>query len=478
MMSKHAFAYFLSHGVPALVSFASIAIFTRMLSPEEYGMYALVFAIAGMINAVVFEWLKLSLLRYYPRYKEDIRFFETIKLSFLGLVAATLVVGVVTMFFFQGKDFSPVFILLTLLFSWTQSWNSLNLTLMRAKLSPKSYGMLAFSRTTLGLVLGTAFIYAGFAEIGLLVGLMVAFWITLLRPTLKYWKLGINVQAFQKEYMQQFLKYGMPLTITLLLSVVIHNSDRLIIDYLLNTSATGIYSVTYDLSEQTIFTLMMVINLAAYPIAVKVMEDKGELAAYEQVKKNTSLIFLVAIPAVTGFVLISANVANLFLGESFREDALTLIPYIAIGALLKGFKLYCVDIMFHLKQKTALQIYPVIGAALLNIGLNFWLIPQYGIEGAAMATVAAYAVAVIISWIIVHIQIHSLPFPVIDFIKVMIASIIMGLALWPLQDNIGVLALILQLASGGIAFVLAAILLNLMNARNIVWKKWKKQTGR
>ncbi|WP_010197244.1 oligosaccharide flippase family protein [Bacillus sp. m3-13] len=474
MLSKHAFAYFLSHGVPALVSFASIAIFTRLLSPEEYGMYALVFAVAGMVNAVLFEWLKLSLLRYYPKYKEDSRFLETIKLSFLALIVATLVVGVITMFFFQGKEFSPIFIFLTLLFSWTQSWNSINLTLMRAKLSPKSYGMLAFSRTTLGLVLGTAFIYAGFAEIGLLSGLILAFWITLLMPTLKYWKLGVNLKAFQSDYLKQFLKYGMPLTITLLMGVIIHNSDRLIINYLLDTSATGIYAVTYDLSEQTIFTLMMIINLAAFPIAVKVMEEKGEIAAYEQVRKNTSLIFLIALPAVAGFVLIATNIAHLFLGESFREDALVLMPYIAIGALLKGFKLYSVDIMFHLKQKTALQIFPVIVAAVLNVTLNFLLIPKYGIEGAAMATVIAYAAAVVMSWIIVHIQINPLPFPAKDFINVVMASIAMGLALWPMQDKTGVLFLMAQLAVGGITFLLAAVVLNIMNARTILMKRLKK----
>jgi O-antigen/teichoic acid export membrane protein len=477
-MSKHAFAYFLSHGVPALVSFASIAIFTRMLTPDEYGMYALVFAIAGMLNAVLFEWLKLSLLRYYPRYKENSRFFETIKLSFLALLLASLVVGVITMFFFQGKEFSPIFILLTLVLSWTQSWNGINLTLMRAQLSPRSYGMLAFSRTTLGLVLGTTLIYAGFAEIGLLTGLILAFWITLLMPTLKYWKLNIKLKEFESEYLKQFLKYGMPLTITLLMSVIIHNSDRLIINYLLDTSATGIYAVTYDLSEQTIFTLMMIINLAAFPIAVKAMEDKGELAAYEQVRKNTSLIFLIAIPAVAGFILISANIAHLFLGESFRAEALTLIPYIAIGALLKGFKLYSVDIMFHLKQKTALQIFPVIVAGVLNIVLNFLLIPKYGIEGAAMSTVIAYAVAVIMSWVIVHVQINPLPFPMKDFIHVLTASIVMGLALWPLQDKTGVLYLIVQLAVGGAAFVLAAFVLNTMNARTMIMKRLNKNTGR
>ncbi|WP_277350537.1 hypothetical protein [Bacillus sp. RO2] len=35
MLSKHAFTYFISHGIPAPVSFASMAIFNRLLSPEK-----------------------------------------------------------------------------------------------------------------------------------------------------------------------------------------------------------------------------------------------------------------------------------------------------------------------------------------------------------------------------------------------------------------------------------------------------------
>ncbi len=177
MLSKHAFAYLLSHGVPALISFVSIALFTRLLSTEEYGTYVVVFAVAAMINAVVFEWLKQSLLRFYPKYQDQTSLFETIKLSFLGLALTTLIVGVIANWLLDG--FTLLHLLLCLLLSWAQSWNGINLTLMRAKLNPRTYGYLSFSRTTLTLVLSTALIYAGLAEVGLLLGWILAFGITL-----------------------------------------------------------------------------------------------------------------------------------------------------------------------------------------------------------------------------------------------------------------------------------------------------------
>lgn len=79
------------------------------------------------------------------------------------------------------------------------------------------------------------------------------------------------------------------------MTIIIHNSDRLMIDYFMTKSDTGVYSATYDLTEQTIYTLMMIVHLAAFPLAVKAMEEKGDASSFEEVKKNTSLIFFLLV---------------------------------------------------------------------------------------------------------------------------------------------------------------------------------------
>jgi O-antigen/teichoic acid export membrane protein len=466
MLAKHSLFYFISHGLPALISFASIAIFTRLLTPEEYGIYALIFAIAGLINAVVFEWLKFSLIRYYPKHRENPTFLETIKVSFLGLVLTSTVVGLFFYLLFEQLTF--LYVAICLVLSWSQSWYGIHLSLLRAQLNPKSYGYLSFSRVALGLVLSTSLIVIGLNEVGLLIGMIAAFWLTLLVPTFKVWKVRTKLTQLDRNMFKGFVKYGFPLTITFLLTVVIHNSDRLIIEYLLTTSDTGVYSVTYDLTQQTIYTFMMVINLAAFPIAIKALEEQGEEAAYQQVRKNTSLIFLIAMPAALGVIILSSNFVHLFLGEEFRQQAMMLIPYIAIAAVLRGFKIYCVDIVFHLKQESSMQMIPVVGAAVLNIGLNFLLIPLLGIEGAAIATVAAYAVAIIMSWIIVHVKINPLPFPTSDFFKIILATLIMGLVIWPLRNHVGIASFIYQVMIGVIIYGISIIIVNALGVRGII----------
>ncbi len=94
MLLRHSALYLLARGFPGLLSLLAIAVYTRMLAPDDYGRYALVVAGVGLGNKLVFEWLRLALLRFLPAYLERSQALRaTIVGGFLGLVAVTAVVG-------------------------------------------------------------------------------------------------------------------------------------------------------------------------------------------------------------------------------------------------------------------------------------------------------------------------------------------------------------------------------------------------
>src|SRR5688500_16102015 len=68
---SHAAIYLVARGVPGLISFMAIPLFTRLLSPADYGRYALVAAAAALLNALIFQWLRLSMVRYLPANQQD-----------------------------------------------------------------------------------------------------------------------------------------------------------------------------------------------------------------------------------------------------------------------------------------------------------------------------------------------------------------------------------------------------------------------
>ena len=85
----HAAVYLLARGLPGIIAFLAIPLFSRLLEPADYGRYALVMASVGVLNALLFQWLRLSLVRYLAAYRDDPgKLKSTLLTTTLGLVLA------------------------------------------------------------------------------------------------------------------------------------------------------------------------------------------------------------------------------------------------------------------------------------------------------------------------------------------------------------------------------------------------------
>ena len=93
-MLKSAIIYFAGRVGAALIVLLSISIYTRLLSPAEYGVYALIVSGVTMAYAATMQWLTFSLGRFLPAYPER----EEIVLSHVAasylVVALIVVLGV------------------------------------------------------------------------------------------------------------------------------------------------------------------------------------------------------------------------------------------------------------------------------------------------------------------------------------------------------------------------------------------------
>ena len=64
MINLYALIYLVAYLVPAFVGAIALIIFTHLLSPAEYGIYVIGSSIAGIISAMFFTWVRLSVARY------------------------------------------------------------------------------------------------------------------------------------------------------------------------------------------------------------------------------------------------------------------------------------------------------------------------------------------------------------------------------------------------------------------------------
>jgi O-antigen/teichoic acid export membrane protein len=180
------------------------------------------------------------------------------------------------------------------------------------------------------------------------------------------------------------------------------------------------------------------------------------------------LLLVVGLPAALGLVLLAPNMVRVMLGAPFREAATALVPWIAVATLIASLRFHYLDLAFHLGKRTLRQMAIMAIAGLTNLLLNLWWIPLFGMLGAAYATLVTYVLAFVLAWWLGR---GSFPLPApppAQLLRISVAVVGMGLALWPLRDLDGPVQLLLQVAIGIVVYAACLLALDVAGSRGRV----------
>lgn len=458
MLLRHGLQYLVARGVPGVINFVAIAVYTRLLGPEEYGAYTLTIAAVGAADALLLQWLRLALLRFLPNEQQDPKVtLSTILKGFLAVAAVVSLVAVAATVFLVEDQVTRQLLLLGTGIFVVQGMFELTVERERSGLSPKRYGIYAGAKSVIGLAVGATLALAGMGASGLLIGLLAAMLLPLVGfGGLRQW-LEFGSSAFDPGLARTLLLYGLPLAATAALDFVVSSSDRFMLAALIDSAAAGRYAVGYDLAQYTLGILLMVVNLASYPLIVSALEERGAAAARVTLARTFKLMLLIGMPAVAGLALLSHNIAVVMVGPEFKDAAAVIMPWIAAAAFIAGVKHFYFDLAFQLSTRTGVQFWIVLVSAVLNVGLNAWWIPRYGLLGSVYATVVAYVVASVLSWWFGRAA-FAVPVPVRPILPIFFATALMAVALVLVRDWSGVPLLVAQVAIGVLVYVVGLLL--------------------
>lgn len=459
MLLRHSLLYLLSHGLPAIISMVAIGVYTRLLPPDLYGQYALVLAVALLANSVLFQWLRVSLLRFLPAYGEQpALLLAALRVGHVAMAGLVLVIGLSASMFAVDAQWRYL-VLLAIPLIWVRGRFDLDLGIAQSRLSPARYGLLAFSRSMLALVAGTVFILLGLGAAGPLLGLTLAMLVPSFVLMGGEWR-SVGWRRPAPDLLRELLAYGLPLTATFTLNFVITTSDRFLVAWFLGTEAAGAYAASYEFTWNSVLFLMTIINLAGYPLVMRALEQNGATAARNQLEQNAVLLLAAGLPVLAGAVILAPNMVGVVLGPLFHEDGILLMPWIAMAAFLGGLMLYYTNLAFQLGRQTTGQFWVMLIAAFANLGLNALLIPRFGLLGAAWATIAAYVIGVVLGWWSGR-RVFPLPGLPVDAMKPLVAALVMGAALWQCRAWVGAWALLAQIGIGMLVYGSVLALLDL-----------------
>ena len=165
-------------------------------------------------------------------------------------------------------------------------------------------------------------------------------------------------------------------------------TDKLMLGSMTTTVDVGIYHTAFKLSMFAAVALMSV-NSIASPKFAEMFAKKDFLGLKKVVHQSTKMIFWASVPLIMIFFIFPEFLLGIF-GEEFKVGVTAFI-FLSCGRLISSFSGSVGNILQMTGNQNIYAIILLIGA-ILNVVLNLILIPLYGINGAAIASMSSLIV--------------------------------------------------------------------------------------
>lgn len=375
-------------------------IFTRIFTPAEYGYYSLVYYVFNFLSVAFFSYLANCYLRFYHQYQKENNLKRLNTLTFyLFLVSIiVLLIPTLTWYNFASNRLEQQLVLYSFLYFLTLQMVGISLIPLRMEGYSKVYSMIQSFKALLsfGFLLYLTFILDYRIEALLLsnviINMLFLFFIIIYQRK----RLQIMLIWPKLKEIKDFMQYGITGILTNISILVLISSDRYIIRLFGTLDEVGIYNQVYNLGEISIVTLVYVFQMAVSPVLLHKLENNFD-KANRWLQQYLMVYFYLLIPVTVFLAIFKDQIAFVLLGEKFRV-ANTMIPWIMASSFLYGISL------FHESKLKFAKKYRVIVSgfaltAILNVVLNFLLIPVYGYRIAALTTLGSYMFLVIFMYL-------------------------------------------------------------------------------
>lgn len=230
---------------------------------------------------------------------------------------------------------------------------------------------------------------------------------------------------------RRLINFSVPLLLTQFLGIITFYADSIMIGYFRNASDVGVYSAVFRVA------LLVVLPLTAFnTIFAPIVSEsfaRNELQKINELFKTVTMwIFTLSLPLVLLFILFAKPIMEIF-GDDFMVGASALIV-LGIGELVNA-GVGSAGYILTMAGRPKINSYNAAALCIVNIILNYLLIPRFGIMGAAVATGISIAVVNIARLIEVYLILKIHPYK-ITYFKPFIAGLLSFLAILQLIKGI------------------------------------------
>ena len=392
------------------IPFLLLPIFTQYLTPSDYGIIAsfnsfvaftsifIGLSVQGAINVNFFKYTKDKLKIYIVN-------------AILLLVITTIIVFFIV-FTFETQISEKLYLdnqwlYIGVIIAFAQFISLLNLTLWIAEKRPKEYSLYQISQTivtamiTLSLVVGY-----NLGWTGQLISIIITSLSFSLLSLYLLFKREYFTFKYEKESMNDLLKFGIPLIPHTLSGWIITSGDKILLLIMVGASATGLFTIGYQISM-----IMGVLVTSFHKVWNPYIYEKLSLKEIDikikiKIVKFTYLYFILIIILVFFLNEMAKYIFLVLLAKEYT-DSYKFVIYILISFGFNGMYFMVVSYIFFMhKTKELAKI--TFSSAIIHIILSYTFISLYGSIGVAYSGIMSYFIMFILVWRLSH-KVYPMP---------------------------------------------------------------------
>jgi O-antigen/teichoic acid export membrane protein len=391
--------YFMANILPMGSSVAGMIWVLRLMPPAEFGIFNLVSATASIAATGAFQWLCQWILRFGAQFVAPETRSAHWTVLWRGAAVASALLALIALFVTAFRPGLAAMVGATLLLCLTLAAQSILITVLQGSVRAQSYTIVLSVSTLLRWIctILLCYLWKGSTSLwwtllwGQLIGQVAATALALgaLRGNVSFRLFGPK----QRPLELQALFYGAPFLVWAVSMQLLNVADRYVIQGFAGAQQVGAYSAIYNLSSASVMVLTNPVLLAFTPRIFQHAGAAGHLISNGDVRRLTEnclqLLWIIGAPLVVWSALLHREFVTLVLGSQYAQAALV-FP-IVIGGILLWQLAQILQKGFETAAKTSALGSSIVSAVFVNLLLNFAMVPRWGVVGAALATVGAYA---------------------------------------------------------------------------------------
>ena len=192
-------------------------------------------------------------------------------------------------------------------------------------------------------------------------------------------------ELFTKKYWKYALGFNIPLLAYYLSQIVFNQSDRIMISHMVGQDKAAVYGVAYTLAMVLTFVLNAINNSYVPWYYGKIQEGR----MHDNKSVSLSIAAFMAL-MLLGIIWFAPEIIKIMAGSKYIE-AVYVVPPVALSLLLLFYSQLFINVEFYYEEKRKLVL-ASIGAAVVNLVLNWIFIREFGYIAAAYTTLASYLI--------------------------------------------------------------------------------------